>query len=105
MPDEPAGDGLAVHVVGDGCEHVSVPHPAYVYRRTPAGVRLRREGDLRQEREPELLIPGDQCEAGPGQTGHSPVYSAVDHRPVVEVFQIVHFLEEVQFEQPSLGMQ
>ena len=54
---QPAQDGLTVQAVGDGGQHVSVPHPVDVQRGAPGQVALRALGDLAQQWQPELFIP------------------------------------------------
>ena len=56
MSDHPADHGHGVHAVGHGGQHVRVPHPVDVQRRTELCVRLRRGGDRRDERQPVFLI-------------------------------------------------
>ena len=57
MARQSAQDGLTVQAVGDGGQHVSVPHPLDVQRGAPRQVSLRAGGDLGQQRQPELLVP------------------------------------------------
>ena len=56
MANHPAHHGDGVHVVGDGRQHVRVPHPVDVQRGTELRVRLHRVGDGRDEGQPVFLI-------------------------------------------------